>query len=323
MNNENAKVTVILPVYNGEKYLSRAVTSVLDQSIGNEAIKIFIVNDGSSDNSATIVKQFQIDYPEQIKYIEQDNQGVAYSRNLGIEHCRTKWLTFIDQDDFFENDYLETLINDAESLDADVLISGYRRIDPANNILYQTKLNRGEGAKFSNVALWSKLHKASFLKSNYIRVFDNKVGEDIAFSFEELFKSEKIYCSEYIGYNWLDNSTSVSNTIQKEITEILPSIIQLFNYCTTLKSMYSKTEEYFIILRIIGYLHLTMKASNRKDFINAWQALDMVISEKFPKWYKNKLIYLGVKGTTFRLYASMLVFVLLYRFKLLKYIKKK
>lgn len=183
MNEKSAKVTVILPVYNGEKYLSRAITSVLEQSIGQEEIKLYIINDGSIDESDVIIKKFCQLYPKQIIYVSQENQGVSFSRNLGITNCQTKWLTFIDQDDFFEKDFLDTLIKQAEKNDADVLISGYQRVGIDNEILYQTRLGKGEAAKFSNVALWAKLHKTQFLQENKITVFDNKVGEDIAFSF--------------------------------------------------------------------------------------------------------------------------------------------
>ena len=267
MNEKSAKVTVILPVYNGEKYLSRAITSVLEQSIGQEEIKLYIINDGSIDESDVIIKKFCQLYPKQIIYVSQENQGVSFSRNLGITNCQTKWLTFIDQDDFFEKDFLDTLIKQAEKNDADVLISGYQRVGIDNEILYQTRLGKGEAAKFSNVALWAKLHKTQFLQENKITVFDNKVGEDIAFSFNELFQSDKVYCIAYIGYNWFDNSVSVSNTIQKNIVDIMPAILNLFAYCINLKQEFTKLEEYFIVLRMIGYLHLTMKSSRRKEFM--------------------------------------------------------
>ena len=284
MNEKSAKVTVILPVYNGEKYLSRAITSVLEQSIGQEEIKLYIINDGSIDESDVIIKKFCQLYPKQIIYVSQENQGVSFSRNLGITNCQTKWLTFIDQDDFFEKDFLDTLIKQAEKNDADVLISGYQRVGIDNEILYQTRLGKGEAAKFSNVALWAKLHKTQFLQENKITVFDNKVGEDIAFSFNELFQSDKVYCIAYIGYNWFDNSVSVSNTIQKNIVDIMPAILNLFAYCINLKQEFTKLEEYFIVLRMIGYLHLTMKSSRRKEFMTAWQELEKNISARFPKW---------------------------------------
>ena len=153
MNEKSAKVTVILPVYNGEKYLSRAIMSVLEQSIGQEEIKLYIINDGSIDESDVIIKKFCQLYPKQIIYVSQENQGVSFSRNLGITNCQTKWLTFIDQDDFFEKDFLDTLIKQAEKNDADVLISGYQRVGIDNEILYQTRLGKGEAAKFSNVAM--------------------------------------------------------------------------------------------------------------------------------------------------------------------------
>lgn len=319
MNEKSAKVTVILPVYNGEKYLSRAIMSVLEQSIGQEEIKLYIINDGSIDESDVIIKKFCQLYPKQIIYVSQENQGVSFSRNLGITNCQTKWLTFIDQDDFFEKDFLDTLIKQAEKNDADVLISGYQRVGIDNEILYQTRLGKGEAAKFSNVALWAKLHKTQFLQENKITVFDNKVGEDIAFSFNELFQSDKVYCIAYIGYNWFDNSVSVSNTIQKNIVDIMPAILNLFAYCINLKQEFTKLEEYFIVLRMIGYLHLTMKSSRRKEFMTAWQELEKNISARFPKWYNNQIIYFKAKGLTPRLFLSMLAFVMIYRLKLLKY----
>ena len=71
MNEKSAKVTVILPVYNGEKYLSRAIMSVLEQSIGQEEIKLYIINDGSIDESDVIIKKFCQLYPKQIIYVSQ------------------------------------------------------------------------------------------------------------------------------------------------------------------------------------------------------------------------------------------------------------
>ena len=90
--------SVIIPIYNCEEYLEECVDSVLGQTIGSEKIEIILVNDGSTDNSAEICKEYEKKY-NNILYIEQKNQGVSAARNNGLKHASGELINFIDSDD--------------------------------------------------------------------------------------------------------------------------------------------------------------------------------------------------------------------------------
>lgn len=105
-------VTVIIPAYNVEKYLHETIESVLNQTIGfEENIQLILVNDGSTDNSGTICRQYQERYPQNIWYLEQKNGGVSRARNLGISCIQGKYVNFLDADDRWESDAF-TLVTD-------------------------------------------------------------------------------------------------------------------------------------------------------------------------------------------------------------------
>ena len=105
------KISVIVPVYNVEDYLERCVESILKQTYTN--FELLLINDGSTDQSGALCDQLA-SKNENIKVFHIKNAGVSNARNIGIQHSRGEWITFIDSDDFVTNDYLETLIGAVE-----------------------------------------------------------------------------------------------------------------------------------------------------------------------------------------------------------------
>ncbi|MBZ7990159.1 glycosyltransferase family 2 protein, partial [Campylobacter sp. RM12635] len=102
--------TIVSAVYNVEKYLDDFFTSIINQSIGFEkSIQLIMVDDGSSDNSANIIKRYQKLYPNNITYIYKENGGQASARNLGLKYVKTPWVTFADPDDFLDKDYFKNI----------------------------------------------------------------------------------------------------------------------------------------------------------------------------------------------------------------------
>lgn len=100
------KISVIIPAYNAEKYISKTIESVLQQTYDN--FEIIIVNDGSQDNTGAIIKEYQ-EKDNRIKYIEQENQGETIARNVGMEHATGEYISFLDADDLWMKDALEKL----------------------------------------------------------------------------------------------------------------------------------------------------------------------------------------------------------------------
>lgn len=113
------KVSVIIPIYNTEQYLKDCLESVCNQSL--EEIQIILIDDGSTDNSAAICKEYVQKYPNKIEYYYKENGGSASARNMGLDHARGEYIGFVDSDDWIEPDMFEKMYNVAVAKDVDIV----------------------------------------------------------------------------------------------------------------------------------------------------------------------------------------------------------
>ena len=111
------KLSIIVPVYNSEKFLNKCINSLINQTIKN--IEIILINDGSSDNSLNICNEFA-KKDSRIKVFSQENSGQATARNVGLDNATGEYITFTDADDWVDPDYYEKLLNTALNHNADV-----------------------------------------------------------------------------------------------------------------------------------------------------------------------------------------------------------
>lgn len=215
------KVSIVIPVYNSEKFVEKAIKSVLAQTYKN--IELILINDGSTDESLKVIKKWEKKYPNIIKVFDQKNMGVGKTRNKGINVSTGDYITFVDADDYIDNDFVKSLIDN--SFDNDIVISGYRRIDKFGNVVFSQKLNDSDWAKFKQVTIWAKLYKKKFLKKSLIKFNDLKIGEDIVFSMSIYVQTSKIKIVEYVGYNYVYNTESVTHDFNlKKDNDILSTI---------------------------------------------------------------------------------------------------
>ena len=182
MNNSDIKVSVIMPVYNARDFIANAIDSVLSQTL--KEIELICVDDGSTDGSLDILREYQAN-DDRIRIVTETNAGPAIARNNGIRRARGEYLAFLDADDFFENTLLEELYNAAEADNLDIAIADYdvynsrkatfeKPIYPEHVEIFKS----GEvisKSKFpdeiffaTNGAAWNKLFRASFLKEKEI-----------------------------------------------------------------------------------------------------------------------------------------------------------
>ena len=150
--NMDKKISVIIPVYNVEKYLARCLNSIIKNTYKN--IEIILVNDGSKDKSQEIIDKYKNKYGNIIKAKEQENKGPAEARNVGIEMASGEYLMFIDSDDFIKEDYIENYVKTLKEADYDLVAGGYHKwID--GKITYTIALQDEPWAKFM---IMHKLH---------------------------------------------------------------------------------------------------------------------------------------------------------------------
>ena len=307
------KVTLIVPVYNSEKYIKKCLDSILHQTYKN--YEILVVNDGSIDNSQKIIDDYAIKYPEKITSIKQENKGVAITRNESIKKAKGDYVMFIDNDDYIDKDYIETFVKEIELQDYDVVIGGYRRPTEENKIVKKLSLENTEWSKFMILAPWAKIYKKNYLIENHLEFLNNNIGEDVYFNMQALQLTNKIKIINYIGYNWFFNTQSVSNTSQKnykklKIFDLLDKTYNKLKDEKILEKSYEVNELYFYRY-IIWFLIYSMKKTTKKEINMQYNKMFNWLKEKFPQYINNKLIGIGKpKGETKSLQFLYIIFKL-------------
>ena len=144
-------VSVIIPVYNAEKYIEQTIRSVLEQTL--EDIEIIVLNDGSKDNSGNIIKRLQ-DEDKRIIYIPKSNSGVSDTRNTGIRQASGKYLAFLDADDIWKPENLEEKINALKQTGKKWVFSDLENIYEEDNILFVKRVDFKPYNFIENLLLW-------------------------------------------------------------------------------------------------------------------------------------------------------------------------
>lgn len=315
----NKKISIIIPIYNAGETIDKCVESILRNDYAD--CEIILINDGSTDDSWKILEGYGEKYPDRMRIFNQENQGVAKTRNFGISLATAEYVIFIDCDDWIENDYLEKFVTEIETKNLDMVIGGYRRVTE-KKVLYEMRLKRTEWSKYMTMAPWAKIYRKAFLADNEIEFLDNNIGEDVYFNLQAISLTEKISIIDYAGYNWFYNEQSVSNSKQKSIKSKL-NVLFLLDAC------YDKLKEIGVVDReeiefyftryIVWYLLFAGQKSSYEEINSELIRTFRWLSEKFPKFQKNKNISLfNPKGEILKNRLAVYVFILLYRLKLIK-----
>lgn len=187
MSRDKSKVSIIIPVYNIEKYLCKCLDSILAQTFLN--FEVFLIDDGSTDNSGEICEEYA-EKDNRLKVFHQKNQGVSVTRQRALNMVTTEFVAFIDPDDYVENDYLERLYETALKAKADLVwcdyVEHHSDKDCGHSCAWMDKSRSGllKGILESgfSAVLWNKLYRTAVIKENGI-CFDSalKTAEDILF----------------------------------------------------------------------------------------------------------------------------------------------
>lgn len=323
------KVTLIVPVYNSEKYIGKCLDSILNQTYTN--FEILVINDGSKDNSQQVIDNYKKKYPNIIIAVEQQNKGVAITRNESIKRANGDYIMFVDNDDFLDKDYVETFVKAIEDGEYDVVLGGYRRPNEKGKIIKKLSLQDEEWSKFMIMAPWAKIYRKQYLIDNNIEFLSVNLGEDIYFNLKAMLISKKIKIISYIGYNWFFNTTSVSNTTQKNITQL--QVYELLNNCYDMVRDEGLLDKKYDIIKthftryIVWLISFSTKKLSYKIISEEYDKLFEWLEERFPDYKKNKMItYTNPKGELFSirlLTKTFLIFNSMHLGKLLVYFYSK
>lgn len=306
MENE-VLVSIVVPVYNTEKYLKRCMDALLSQTLDKKKLEILIVNDGSTDSSPKIIESYRSKFPEVIKVYNKANGGQASARNLGIQKATGKYVGFADSDDFVDATLFEKLCNKAMAEDADLTECHYHSMleqettDENGLPTYKEIGTRGtikahEDVRelFINpqVSPWNKLYKRELLTDNKITFPEGMIYEDTAFYIKTLpFVKKHAYVDEKLVYYCVrKNSTMTSNLGGRvgDIFKVFDDIIEFF-LRKGLFGKYKDELEYFCVktafcsnISRIGRVHSFVM---RKELYDRTFAF---VTKHFPDYRKNK-----------------------------------
>lgn len=240
----NKLISIIMPVYNAEKYLNRSIESIMNQTYNN--IEIILVNDGSTDNSLEICTNYQ-EKDNRIKLINQENKGVSFARNKGIDEATGDYIMFIDSDDYIEKNMIEDMTSKIADNDVDLVISGIKMNYIKNGQVikkekYQLKDKMYTIGEMLNDILIDidlicicgpccKLYKTEILKNNKIK-FTNEftMGEDTWYNLDYIDAcTGKVVTMSNIYYNYMrENPNSLFTKYYDDYIKITEKVYNKF-----------------------------------------------------------------------------------------------
>ena len=212
-------ISLIIPVYNVEKYLARCLDSVINQTFKD--LEIICINDGSEDNSLSILQEYS-KKDERIRIINQQNAGLSAVRNVGIDVARGKYISFIDSDDWIDFDFCEKLYNSAEKHSADIAVAGIVRVNGRRKKYFlrfkKETVSRNLQEKFElcdvpeRSYVWNKLYRLDKLRESRLKFLEGRVFEDIIFTPQVLYSLDRLVTVPGTFYYYRKNPNSIVMT---------------------------------------------------------------------------------------------------------------
>lgn len=293
------EISVIVPVYNVEKYLKKCLLSIKAQTF--ESYEVILVEDGSTDNSKNIVQEFVSCNSEKFKLFLQENKGLSGARNTGMQYASGKYICFIDSDDTVEPDFLAKLYQKTIDTDADMVFCAFRSVDEQGNCIQNIYESVVEPNEITNIkskkelfliqnAAWNKLYKRQIIEENNLSFTEGVWYEDIRFTKKYLLFAEKcVYCDDIL-YNYLQRSGSIMSSMKSERNiEILDALKEVEDFYAE----YNLWEDFKDEIEILAIEHIYISALVR--LIRAKERKQMLVIrgkflELYPDYKDNKYL---------------------------------
>ncbi|MDS4852833.1 glycosyltransferase family 2 protein [Streptococcus pneumoniae] len=275
------KVSVIVPIYNVEKYLKYSIGGILKQSYKN--LEIILVNDGSQDNSLAICEEYsKID--NRIKIISVENGGQGRARNIGLQHSTSDWILFLDADDYYDNNAVEYLVELAERYGSDLVVTPLRVVRDhiqggnASSIKNEKILNLNKDrlieemyyGRLLGATPCGKLYKREILEK---WSFPDQLFEDLAIAYKHLMSAKKVAVSNQYYYNYYQR---VGSTTKSRYTS------KLEDFYRAIEKNYKYLEEDFPNNKELSI------ALKTRMFAGGFQVVNSMIESGMTKEVKDK-----------------------------------
>lgn len=284
------KISIIIPVYNGEKYIKKCLDSIKSQTF--QDYEVLIINDGSKDNTKKIIETYLED--DRFKLYNRTNHGIGSSRNFGIEKSKGNYICFIDSDDYVHLNYLEKLYTKINSDKLDMVVCNYIELNEELNIEKKVKINEFANTTINknpellleiNKSPWNKIYKKNIIKN--IKFPENLKYEDTEFLLKVMKNAKIGYINEYLNY-YIIHSNSETTTMDKRVFDILTIIKNIRDFY---ENSNSDVKEYInrMTLQILTTYTIQQKYQKDKKLANKFinNAFEY-IEDNIPNYKQNE-----------------------------------
>lgn len=299
------KISIIIPVYNSEKYLKKCLDSVLNQTIDD--FEVICIDDGSTDGSLSILQKYAQEY-NNLRVLSQSNQGQGKARNFAISQANGEYIGFVDSDDYVDWDYFEKLYSTAKEYNADIALASilkHKSFYKRYNVLYkavisaetiQKKIELSADAKKGFFYAWNKIYKTDLVKNNDIKFSEGQLFEDVMFAMKALYYSNRVVSVPDIKYHYLEHKTSTvkhKDTTGKKQNDFVKAYIELQKFCKENEIILPERLNYHTVVWYIPFV---------KTYIGQYKAKDMLFGlftikkKRIAYDYPVDLVYLWVNG---------------------------
>lgn len=320
------KVSIIVPVYNVEKYVKKCIKSLMNQTL--EDIEIIVVNDGSTDNSLSIVEELAQE-DNRIKIYTKENGGLSDARNYGLKKAKGKYIAFLDSDDYVKTDLYEKMYEKAKKEKSDMVECNFFWTYPKEN--NNKALKKDIGEKYNNqiemmekarVVAWNKLYKREIIDRVGVEFPKGLRYEDIEFFYKLVPYIKNISFIKQPMIYYVQRKESIINTQNDNTRDIFKVFENVFEYYKENKfyDKYKEVLEYtYTRILLCSSFKRIVKIKNkqlRAELLNeTWTNLN----DNFPYWKNNTILntnsnrkkrYMrGINRITYRIYASIFKFL--------------
>lgn len=291
----NELITIVVPIYNVEKYLKQCLESLISQTYKN--IEIILINDGSTDGSKKICEEFT-KKDTRIIVINQKNSGLSAARNTGIDNAMGKYITFVDADDYVSNYYIEKLYNAIKKQKSQIAQCDIQKVDSNGKFIKKMGYEQETIKTYKdmiidmmndmhwieNVVVWNKIYEIGLFKN--IKFPLNKIHEDEFVTYKLYYLAKKIsIVNESLYYYRQTNNSIMEKKYKIKNLDGLEAIKERMNffYEENEKDLHGITIKFYIEQIRVNYIKLKKYVSNSKKIC-------MEIKKEYNKYYLKCLI---------------------------------
>lgn len=285
------KISIIIPVYNAEKTLNKCLDSIINQTYKN--LEIIIINDASIDSSLDIIKKYEKENKNIILINNKENKGIGYSRNNGIKKASGDYISFIDSDDYIENNMYEIITKNINKSKPDLLIFNYNRIIKNkvfdNEYIFNNKITTFKESPEIiyniNLSPWNKIYKKELIKD--VLFPEDLKYEDALFVVKSYNKAKNISIIDNKLYNYCIRDKSETSTVDEKAFDILKVSKLITEELNSYKN--NIYLEAFMIRNIFRYTLQEKKQKKKKLKYKFVDEAFKFLNDYYPNWRKNKI----------------------------------